>query len=32
MNQMLIIGKHAVPVETGFTGNSRIDLGESAYF
>jgi hypothetical protein len=29
MNQMLIIGMCAVPLETDFTGNFRIDMGES---
>jgi len=32
MTQMLIIGAHAVPLETVFTGNFRIDMGESEYF
>jgi len=29
MTQMLIIGKHAVPLKSVFTGNFRIDMGES---
>jgi hypothetical protein len=32
MTQMLIIGKHAVPLKSVFTGNFRMYLGESEYF
>jgi hypothetical protein len=32
MTQMLIIGAHAVPLKSVFTGNFRIDMGESGFF